>query len=497
MVKMVKIKIVDSTLINQNNLINLPDNILKVYSKIGFNGINLFSSHNIPFQLKKLHKNPFSVLKNLISIFNKTDLFTTVVSPILIQKKIISKEIIQKYLTILSELGINSLIIYDQLNDFNILDTTLKIAAKEDLNFKNIFAGIFLRPDLEIDQQKNLDLIRSFNNYGLQGLSLIEPLGLIKPDKMNFLFDVIKEFDGKVKSLHVKSSNQKLPIIISNAIKNGINQLEISSFAEFNHNTYPNFKLISELEFETKISLEKYDKFNEYIHDKYPTFRVFSDFKLALSNNVSKGVDIESIKILVEMKKNLNIKISINKIITELLQVKKDLGNPPLVSHFRDIMIAQTLFNIIDKDQYKTVPLDTKLYLSSLWGESPTSVNNDVIEKINSNFSINVRKIDITNFKINEQRMLGLSKLSSSQNDRLMNLNYIFAPEETENYNHAKNLMLKDLDFSNRENIARFVNTLLIKDNLNSNFQIEKPQNESNKSNNWRHYGRIMQMGRY
>jgi oxaloacetate decarboxylase alpha subunit len=68
-------------------------------------------------------------------------------------------------------------------------------------------------------------------------------------------------------------------------------------------------------------------------------------------------------------------------VLEEVPNVRKDLGEPPLVTPSSQIVGTQAVMNVIAGERYKMVPQETKDVLSGKYGETVKPFNKDVQKK--------------------------------------------------------------------------------------------------------------------
>src|ERR1035438_5766085 len=62
----------------------------------------------------------------------------------------------------------------------------------------------------------------------------------------------------------------------------------------------------------------------------------------------------------------------------EISRVRRELGNPPLVSPLREVITTQAVYNVFDGDRYATVVQEVKDYCMGLFGTPPGAIDPEV-----------------------------------------------------------------------------------------------------------------------
>jgi oxaloacetate decarboxylase alpha subunit len=71
----------------------------------------------------------------------------------------------------------------------------------------------------------------------------------------------------------------------------------------------------------------------------------------------------------------------LDAILTEMPQVRKDLGYPPLVTPTSQIVGSQSTLNVMTGKRYSVVAMETRNYLMGLYGEPPGPVSEEIRKK--------------------------------------------------------------------------------------------------------------------
>ncbi len=67
----------------------------------------------------------------------------------------------------------------------------------------------------------------------------------------------------------------------------------------------------------------------------------------------------------------------------EVVQVRRELGYPPLVTPLTEIMATQAVYNVVEGDRYATISQEIKDYCLGLYGDPPEPVDRDVRRLVN------------------------------------------------------------------------------------------------------------------
>ncbi|MDR0963638.1 MAG: pyruvate carboxylase subunit B, partial [Clostridium sp.] len=122
-------------------------------------------------------------------------------------------------------------------------------------------------------------------------------------------------------------------------------------------------------------------------------FRPFRDecLKSGLLNPKVMGVDIKTLLYqvpggmlsnMVSQLKEQNAEDKYYEVLQEIPKVRKDLGEPPLVTPSSQIVGTQAVFNVLKGERYKMATKETKAVLRGEYGQTVKPMNQEVIDKV-------------------------------------------------------------------------------------------------------------------
>jgi pyruvate carboxylase subunit B len=114
----------------------------------------------------------------------------------------------------------------------------------------------------------------------------------------------------------------------------------------------------------------------------------------------------------------------------EAMRVRQDLGNPPLVAPVRQMIAAQSVFNVLGNERYATVTQELKDYLQGLYGRPPQPADAEVRRLVlGSDEPITIRPADLLDPQLPAAREQ-LKKLGLDTSDDAV-LSYVLFPSTT------------------------------------------------------------------
>ena len=113
--------------------------------------------------------------------------------------------------------------------------------------------------------------------------------------------------------------------------------------------------------------------------------------KSGLLNPKVLGVDIQTLLYqvpggmlsnMVSQLKEQNAEDKYEEVLKEIPRVRKDLGEPPLVTPSSQIVGTQAVFNVLMGERYKVATKETKDVLLGKYGQTVKPFNPEVVEKV-------------------------------------------------------------------------------------------------------------------
>ena len=85
---------------------------------------------------------------------------------------------------------------------------------------------------------------------------------------------------------------------------------------------------------------------------------------------------------LVSQLKNLGLERLVPEVLEEAGRVRQEIGYPVMVTPFSQIVGVQAVFNVIQKERYRTVPSDLCLYARGYYGKPAAPIDPNVKDRI-------------------------------------------------------------------------------------------------------------------
>ena len=365
------------------------EDLIPIASKlddIGYSSIESWGGAIFDSCVRYLNEDPWERLRELKKAMPRTKQQMLLRGQNLVGYKHYSDEIVFKFIEKSSENGIDIFRIFDALNDLRNIKQSIKAVQDNGKHAQGTLAYT-ISP---IHTQENwLDLAKQIEDFGCDSLCIKDMSGILSPE---YAFNLISELKKIIQipiHLHTHATTGMSNLTNLRAIDAGVDNIDtsISSMSMgYGHSaTETMIFLMKEKGIRTKINLEDLIPVSNYfknIREKYKEFE-----------GSMKGVDIEMLVNQVPggMLSNLETQLKslgkidlLENVVSEIYNVRKDLGFVPLVTPASQIIGAQALSNIVNK-KYENLSVEIIDLALGYYGKLPGKLDNSLLEKAKTN----------------------------------------------------------------------------------------------------------------
>ena len=282
--------------------------------------------------------------------------------------------------------GIDIIRIFDCLNDMRNLQTAVKAANKEK-GHAQVALSYTLGDAYTLEYWTNI--AKEIEAMGADSICIKDMAGLLLPYKATELVKALKETVKIPIQLHTHYTSGVASMTYMKAVEAGVDVIDtaISPFAL--GTSQPATEVMVETFKGTPYDSGLDQKLLAEIADY---FRPIRDEALdsGLLNPKNLGVNIKTLLYqvpggmlsnLTSQLKEQNAEDKFYDVLEEVPRVRKDLGEPPLVTPSSQIVGTQAVFNVLMGERYKMVTKETKAVLSGEYGKTVKPFNKEVQKK--------------------------------------------------------------------------------------------------------------------
>ena len=361
------------------------DDILPIASKldeVGYTSIESWGGAIFDSCVRYLDEDPWERLRELKKAMPKTNQQMLLRGQNLVGYKHYSDEIVSKFIEKSAINGIDIFRIFDALNDLRNIKHSVEEVKKYDKHAQGTIAYT-ISPVHTLETW--VDLAKQIEDLNCDSLCIKDMSGILSPE---FSYELIIRLKKEISipiHLHTHATTGMSNLTNMKAIEAGVDNIDtsISSMSMgYGHSaTETMIYLLKEKNIDVDINLKDLLKISDYfkvVREKYKEFE-----------GSMKGVDLQMLvnqvpggmlSNLETQLKNLGKEDLLEEVVSEIYEVRKDVGFVPLVTPASQIIGAQALSNILNK-RYETLSIEIIDLILGYYGKLPGEINTDLFEK--------------------------------------------------------------------------------------------------------------------
>ena len=366
--------------------------IVEKMDQIGYHSVECWGGATFDASLRFLKEDPWDRLRKLRDGFKNTKLQMLFRGQNILGYRPYADDVVDNFVEKSIANGIDIIRIFDCLNDLRNLqeavDATNKIKKTEGRGHAQVALAYTLGDAYTMEYW--VDMAKKIEEMGADSICIKDMAGLLVPYKAAELIKEMKAVTKLPIQLHTHYTSGVASMTYLKAVEAGVDVIDcaISPFAM--GTSQPATEVMVETfkgtPYDSGLDQNKLAEIADY-------FRPYRDECLAngLLNPKLLGVDIKTLLYqvpggmlsnMVSQLKEQNAEDKYYDVLKEIPRVRKDLGEPPLVTPSSQIVGTQAVFNVLMGERYKVATKETKDLLSGKYGQTVKPMNPDVIKKV-------------------------------------------------------------------------------------------------------------------
>ena len=360
--------------------------IIDKMDKVGYHSVECWGGATFDASLRFLKEDPWERLRKFRDGFKNTQLQMLFRGQNILGYRPYGDDVVEYFVQKSIANGIDIIRIFDCLNDLRNLQTAVTAANKEKGH-----AQVALSYTLgdAYTHEYWIDIAKRIEDMGANSICLKDMAGLLLPYEATELIGALKENVSIPIQLHTHYTSGVASMTYLKAVEAGVDVIDtaISPFAL--GTSQPATEVMVETfkgtPYDTGFDQNLLAEIADY-------FRPIRDEALesGLLNPKNLGVNIKTLLYQVPggMLSNLTSQLKEQgaedryyEVLEEVPRVRKDLGEPPLVTPSSQIVGTQAVFNVLMGERYKMATKETKDLLSGKYGKTVKPFNEEVQKK--------------------------------------------------------------------------------------------------------------------
>ena len=360
--------------------------IVDKLDQVGYHAVECWGGATFDASLRFLKEDPWERLRKLRDGFKHTKLQMLFRGQNILGYRPYADDVVEYFVQKSVANGIDIIRIFDCLNDIRNLETCVKAANKEGAHAQ-VALSYTLGDAYTLDYWTGI--ARQIEDMGADSICIKDMAGLLLPYKATELVTALKQTVDIPIQLHTHYTSGVASMTYLKAVEAGVDIIDtaISPFAL--GTSQPATEVMVETFRGTPYDTGFDQKLLAEIADYFRPLRDEA-LETGLLNPKNLGVNIKTLLYQVPggMLSNLTSQLKeqhaedkFYEVLEEVPRVRKDLGEPPLVTPSSQIVGTQAVFNVIMGERYKLATKETKDILMGKYGKTVKPFNPEVQKK--------------------------------------------------------------------------------------------------------------------
>ena len=361
--------------------------ILDTMDQIGYNAVECWGGATFDSCLRFLKEDPWERLRMLRKHFKNTKLQMLFRGQNILGYNHYADDVVENFVERSIANGIDIIRIFDCLNDIRNLETAVK-ATKKEGGHAQIALCYTLGDAYTLEYWENL--ARDVESLGADSLCIKDMAGLLLPQAGYDLVKALKKGTSLPIEIHTHYTSGMASMTYLKCVEAGADIIDTASTPFALGTSQPStdvmVKALEGTEYDTGIDVNKLIEGSKY-------FEPYREecLKSGLMSTKVLGVNVNTLRYQVPggMLSNLISQLDkagqidkLNAVLEEVPRVRKDFGEPPLVTPSSQIVGTQAVMNVLTGERYKMVPKESHKLVAGEFGRTVKPMDPEMMKKV-------------------------------------------------------------------------------------------------------------------
>ena len=360
--------------------------ILPEIDKIGFYSAECWGGATFDSCIRFLNEDPWERLRILRKEMPNTKLQMLFRGQNMLGYRHYADDLVEYFVQKSIANGIDIIRIFDCLNDIRNLETAVK-ATKKEKGHAQIALCYTLGDAYTLDYWR--DIAKRIEDMGADSLCIKDMAGLLTPYKATELVKALKEGTTLPIDLHTHYTSGVASMTYMKAVEAGCDIIDCAMSPLALGTSQPATEVMVETFRGTPYDTGYDQKLLGEIAAHFQPIREEA-LKTGLLNPKVLGVNIKTLQYqvpggmlsnLVSQLKEAGQEDKYQQVLEEIPRVRKDFGEPPLVTPSSQIVGTQAVLNVLTGERYKMITNESKALLRGEYGQTVKPMNKEVQKK--------------------------------------------------------------------------------------------------------------------
>ena len=361
--------------------------IVDKMDKVGYHSVECWGGATFDACLRFLKEDPWDRLRKLRDGFKNTKLQMLFRGQNILGYRHYADDVVEYFVQKSIANGIDIIRIFDCLNDLRNLECAVKACNKEK-GHAQVALSYTLGDAYTLDYWTNI--AKEIEDMGADSICIKDMAGLLLPYKATELIGAMKGATKLPIQLHTHYTSGVASMTYLKAVEAGVDVIDCAMSPFALGTSQPATEVMVETFRGTPYDTGYDQNLLAEIADYFRPYRE-ECLKSGLMDPKVLGVNIKTLMYqvpggmlsnMVSQLKEQNAEDRYYDVLKEIPKVRKDLGEPPLVTPSSQIVGTQSVFNVLLGERYKMATKETKAVLRGEYGQTVKPMSQEVIDKV-------------------------------------------------------------------------------------------------------------------
>lgn len=360
--------------------------IIDKMDHVGYHSVECWGGATFDACLRFLKEDPWERLRKLRDGFKHTKLQMLFRGQNILGYRHYADDVVEYFVQKSIANGIDIIRIFDAFNDLRNLETSVK-ACKKEGGHAQIALCYTLGEAYTLDYWK--EIAKKIEEMGADSICIKDMAGLLVPYEAEALVKALKASTKLPIQLHTHYTSGVASMTYMKAVEAGCDIIDTAMSPFALGTSQPATEVMCETFRETPFDTGLDQKLLAEIADYFRPIQEEA-LKSGLLNPKVLGVNIKTLMYqvpggmlsnLVSQLKDAHAEDKYYDVLEEIPRVRKDFGEPPLVTPSSQIVGTQAVLNVLMGERYKMITKESKALLHGEYGQTVKPFNPEVQKK--------------------------------------------------------------------------------------------------------------------
>ncbi len=361
--------------------------IVEKMDKVGYHSVECWGGATFDACLRFLKEDPWERLRKLRDGFKNTKLQMLFRGQNILGYRHYADDVVEYFVQKSIANGIDIIRIFDCLNDIRNLQTAVKAANKEK-GHAQVALSYTLGEAYTLDYWKNM--ATRIEEMGADSICIKDMAGLLVPSAATELVTALKAGTKLPIQLHTHYTSGMAAMTYMKAVEAGCDVIDCAMSPMSMGTSQPATEVLAKA-FEGTPYDPGYDQ--KLLAEIAEYFRPLREqwIESGLYSTKVMGVNVKTLLYqvpggmlsnLVSQLKEMNAEDKFQAVLEEVPRVRKDFGEPPLVTPSSQIVGTQAVMNVVTGERYKMCTKESKALVAGEYGQTVLPISEEIRKKV-------------------------------------------------------------------------------------------------------------------